>query len=171
VTAGRKVVPTALGRVVIEWQDGPRVVRILLPGEAGTGRASGPGHPAVDRLAQDIQRALAGRPVAFGSDLLALDWCPAFQQAVLRATAVIPRGRVSTYGRLAEKLGRPGAARAVGNALARNPFPVVIPCHRVVRSDGGIGGFGGGVAMKRALLVMEGVEVGADGRVRPESAC
>jgi methylated-DNA-[protein]-cysteine S-methyltransferase len=70
-----------------------------------------------------------------------------------------------TYGRLADLLGHSGAARTVGTALARNPFPLVIPCHRVVRSDGELGDFGGGTGMKQALLEMEGVEFAADGKV------
>ena len=94
-----------------------------------------------------------------------LDSCPPFQQAVLRATARIPRGQVRTYGQLAAQLGKPGAARAVGNALAANPFPLVIPCHRVVRAGGRLGGFGGGSALKRALLAREGVAIGETGRV------
>jgi methylated-DNA-[protein]-cysteine S-methyltransferase len=64
---------------------------------------------------------------------------------------------VTTYGRLAARLGAPGAARAVGNALARNPFPLIIPCHRCVLEGGQLGGFRGGLEMKRALLEMEGV--------------
>jgi methylated-DNA-[protein]-cysteine S-methyltransferase len=62
-------------------------------------------------------------------------------------------------------LGKPSAARAVGRALATNPFPIIIPCHRAVRSDGSLGGYQGGLAMKRALLEMEGVEFDARGRV------
>ncbi|MFH1910729.1 MAG: MGMT family protein, partial [Pseudomonadota bacterium] len=80
----------------------------------------------------------------------------------------IPRGRVMTYGGLAAKLGLPGGARAVGNALAGNPFPLVIPCHRVVRSGGDLGGFGGGTDMKKALLMLEGVVFDRQGRVLPE---
>ena len=91
--------------------------------------------------------------------------CPPFQQAVLRAEHAIPRGKVSAYGLLAARLGRPGAARAVGNALATNPFPIVVPCHRALRGDGSIGGYQGGPAMKRALLAMEGVRFDAAGRV------
>jgi methylated-DNA-[protein]-cysteine S-methyltransferase len=67
---------------------------------------------------------------------------------------------------MAEHLGVPGGARAVGRALARNPFPVVIPCHRAVRTDGDLGGYQGGVPMKRALLEMEGVAFTEAGRVR-----
>ncbi len=78
----------------------------------------------------------------------------------------IPRGSVSTYGRMAAHLGIPGGARAVGNALATNPFPIVIPCHRAIRSDGTLGGYQGGLAMKRILLEQEGVVIDDRGRVR-----
>ena len=77
----------------------------------------------------------------------------------------IPRGWVSTYRRIAGYLGVPDGARAVGNALANNPFPIVIPCHRAIRSNGELGGYRGGLEMKRKLLEMEGIEVSASGRV------
>ena len=76
----------------------------------------------------------------------------------------IPKGKVSTYGRLAEKSGASKGARAVGNALATNPYPLIIPCHRVIRSDGSLGGFGGGLKMKKELLLMEGITFDAKGR-------
>jgi len=99
--------------------------------------------------------------------IAALDLCPQFQRSVLRAEARIPRGNVSTYNRLAERIGCPHAARAVGNALACNPFPIIIPCHRAVRSDGTLGGYQGGLTMKRALLELEGVTFTTSGRVNP----
>lgn len=80
-----------------------------------------------------------------------------FQRRVLQTLARrVPRGRVTTYGRLAEQVGHPGAARAAGTALARNPIPIVLPCHRVVPSSGGLGNYGGGVERKRWLLELEG---------------
>jgi O-6-methylguanine DNA methyltransferase len=84
-----------------------------------------------------------------------------FRQAVWRACAEIPRGEVRTYGWIARRIGRPGAARAVGAALGANPFAPVIPCHRVVRSDGKMGGYSGpgGVKTKRTLLTKEGCRV------------
>ena len=96
-----------------------------------------------------------GHPVDFGIplDLRGTD----FQRAVWEAMRRIPYGMVSTYGRIAEMISRPGAARAVGNAVARNPIVIVIPCHRVVRSNGDIGEFGSGVELKRRLLSIEGV--------------
>ena len=77
-----------------------------------------------------------------------------FQRKVLLETCRIPKGKTITYGELARRMGRAGAARAVGNALAKNPFPIVVPCHRVVAKDG-IGGYSGGVGMKKKLLLKE----------------
>lgn len=122
--------------------------------------------PAVSELAEGIIRFLSGRPVVFDLSLLRLDLCRPFQRKVLLAESGIPRGRVSTYGRIASHLGLPRASRAVGTALARNPFPVAIPCHRALRSDLSLGGYQGGLAMKRRLLEMEGVRFGPDGRAK-----
>lgn len=84
-----------------------------------------------------------------------------FQHAVWRALTQIPRGQVRTYKQLAQMAGYPTAVRAVANAVGKNPMPPIIPCHRVIRSDGTIGGYSapGGVATKRALLHAEGVDI------------
>jgi O-6-methylguanine DNA methyltransferase len=84
-----------------------------------------------------------------------------FQREVWRALSEIPRGRVTTYGEIARRLGRPGAVRAVGTAVGKNPFAPEVPCHRVVPADGRIGNYSGGegVATKIALLKGEGVSV------------
>lgn len=84
---------------------------------------------------------------------------PAFYQAVWRACARIPRGQVRTYGWIARAIGRPAAARAVGQALAKNPFSPHVPCHRVVGADGRLTGFSaeGGISAKRRMLIREGV--------------
>lgn len=82
-----------------------------------------------------------------------------FQARVLRLVSMVPRGKVMTYKELAREAGRPRAYRAVANALAKNPHPVQIPCHRVVRSDGGIGGYRLGAKRKAELLASEGVEI------------
>jgi O-6-methylguanine DNA methyltransferase len=85
---------------------------------------------------------------------------------VYKLTSEIPKGKVSTYGAIAKKLGRPKAPRAVGRILGANPHPIVVPCHRVVKSDGGLGGYSAprGVRLKAELLNKEGVEV-REGRV------
>ncbi|MFD9069543.1 methylated-DNA--[protein]-cysteine S-methyltransferase [Streptomyces lasiicapitis] len=91
---------------------------------------------------------------------LPLDWSliSGFNRQVLRELATgVPFGTVVGYGDLAHRVGQPGAAQAVGMAMGANPLPVVVPCHRVVERDGGIGGFGGGLETKRRLLALEGV--------------
>ena len=88
-----------------------------------------------------------------------------FERAVLLATFEIPKGKVSTYKRIAEKIGKPHAYRAVGNALHKNPLAPIVPCHRVVRSDGGFGGDKKGAEARRKLLEKEGVPI-ERGRVK-----
>lgn len=84
-----------------------------------------------------------------------------FQKTVWRALCAIPAGSVLTYTQLAEKIGRPSAVRAVANACGKNPFAPDVPCHRVLRSDGGLGGYSGagGIATKRKLLAAEGIRI------------
>jgi methylated-DNA-[protein]-cysteine S-methyltransferase len=113
--------------------------------------------PEIDRLVNQVEAFLNGEDIRFSLDAIRLDLCSAFQRKVLRADHAIPRGRVSTYSLIAKRVGTPRGARAVGRVLATNPFPLVIPCHRVIRSDGSLGGYGGGVKMKRDLLEMEGI--------------
>ena len=153
---------------------GPKVYQILLPHHQTlleeVVRASYAGVTnlscsAIGELGQGIQTFLEGETVDFQLDMIALERCSDFQQRVLLAEHKIPRGWISTYGRIAGMLEVPGGARAVGRALARNPFPIVIPCHRAIRSDGGLGGFQGGVKMKRALLESEGIEFALGGKV------
>jgi len=84
-----------------------------------------------------------------------------FQQEVWAATGTIPYGQVRTYGWVAEKIKKPGACRAVGSALARNPLPIIIPCHRIIRKNGRMGGFSAvtGTALKEKLLILEGINI------------
>ena len=109
----------------------------------------------IDTAGIDIRAFLDGHNVEFDLGIAHLDSCSLFQQEVLRADYGIPRGCVSTYRVIAAQIGRPGAARAVGNALAANPFPIIVPCHRVIRSDMSIGGYQGGPDMKLKLLEAE----------------
>ena len=87
-----------------------------------------------------------------------------FEKKVLQCLSKIPPGMVTTYARVAQRIGQSRASRAVGNTLRKNPFPLVFPCHRVVRSDGTIGGFQGGAKLKAALLHREGVSFDKNGK-------
>lgn len=163
-----------VGLVWVETQEGPQVHRVFLPRDqtpteqvvrsafAGVQRLS---CPPIAALGEGISRFLEGEAAIFPLRMLAMETCRAFQRRVLLAEYQIPRGWVSTYSRIARSLGAAGAARAVGNALARNPFPILIPCHRAIQSGGGLGGFQGGVRMKRALLEVEGVRFSPAGQV------
>ncbi len=84
-----------------------------------------------------------------------------FEQSVWKHTLTIPFGGVVTYGDIARALKKPGASRAVGSALGRNPLPIIIPCHRVIAASGRLGGFGGGIELKKKLLLHEGLQVGS----------
>ncbi|MCU0582018.1 MAG: methylated-DNA--[protein]-cysteine S-methyltransferase [Syntrophales bacterium] len=121
---------------------------------------------SVPDVAAKIAAYLQGKPVFFSLKDLGRDNLGAgFRKDVLLRTLSIPRGMVDTYGGLALKTGHPRAARAVGTVMAQNPFPLVIPCHRVIRSDGRTGCYGGGAEMKRKLLAMEGVTFDRTGSV------
>ena len=112
---------------------------------------------------QNLQRAVSQLNEYFGGQRarfdVPLDWgaMAPFQRAVLEATATVPFGQLDTYAGIARRIGKPGATRAVGNALGRNPIPVIVPCHRVIRSDATIGGYTGGLGIKHRLLAIEGV--------------
>ena len=116
-------------------------------------------------IGKKIAALYLGRPVSFDASVLDWSQLSAFARKVLKKTYGISRGRVMTYSALAAAVGTPKAARAVGTAMANNPFPIVIPCHRVIRADGSLGQFGGGVSMKKTLLEREGVPADASGTV------
>jgi methylated-DNA-[protein]-cysteine S-methyltransferase len=112
---------------------------------------------ALKPIAAQLRAYFAGARTEFDVSL-DLDRLTPFQRSVLTTARRIPAGTVWTYGQVAQTIGKPRASRAVGQALGRNPMPIVIPCHRVVASDGGLGGYsgGGGLASKRWLLRLEG---------------
>jgi methylated-DNA-[protein]-cysteine S-methyltransferase len=111
---------------------------------------------ALDDVRRELDEYFAGNRKAFD---IPIDWRlhAGFGRRVLRATARIPFGRVLTYGEVAAEAGSPRGHRAAGNALGSNRFPIVVPCHRVVRSGGSIGGYTGGIERKEYLLELEGV--------------
>lgn len=131
-----------------------------LASRLGTEPAEDPGSPLLTEAIRQVDAYFAGELHDFD---LPLDWSllsglSGFNREVLRELASgVPYGTVVGYGDLAGRVGQPGGAQAVGTAMGANPLPVVVPCHRVVESDDGIGGFGGGVETKRRLLALEGV--------------
>jgi methylated-DNA-[protein]-cysteine S-methyltransferase len=167
-------VDSPFGSIHILWrraEEGVKIERIFLPNQKGvelflSENDTGETDPVIERVKKDILLFLKGNDVHFDFDLLHLDLCTTFQREVLLAESGIPRGMVSTYGLIASFLKKPKAARAVGNALANNPFPIVIPCHRAVRSNFSLGGFQGGLDMKEQLLKLEGIEFLKKGKIR-----
>ena len=109
----------------------------------------------VDRVRRELDEYFAGtrRDFDIETDLSPV---PAFQQEVLRELVHVPFGEVTTYGALAAKVGKPRAARAIGGAMNRNPIPIVLPCHRVIGSNGKLVGYAGGLDRKEQLLRLEG---------------
>ena len=170
------VVHTQFGEaVVVGRQEGDRflAVRIMLPqkkrvvyesvGKEFPGAAYSPS--AGVRICSHISGFFEGQEAVFDANDIDGGIVKGFARRVLTKAAEIPRGFVMTYSGLATSIGLPGGARAVGNALAWNPFPLVYPCHRVIRRDGTLGGFGGGLKLKRDLLEMEGVSFDWRGKV------
>lgn len=137
------------------WLDGELLLQHELPRQAELVSLTNRGHALAARLVAYF----AGEPAAFDDVELDLEWCSPFQRAVANALRGVPYGDVVTYGELAALAGRPGAHRAAGTFCARNRFPIVLPCHRVVAADG-IGPYGSlGSSYKRRLLELEGVAV------------
>lgn len=174
----RKIIKsTPFGSVGVIWtglNDNPKIVRILLskPGLSAEDQVSElyPNLQAsscaeIDDVATAIKRLLEGEDIELSLNIADLSLCTEFQQLVLRAEHRIPRGSISTYKLIAEYLGKRNGARAVGNALANNPFPLIVPCHRAIRSDRQLGGYQGGLEMKRALLENEDIPFDDTGRV------
>jgi len=176
-----ELVASPFGDVGLVWRQknlSPCVVRIFLPRknidmvhvinqafpDGGVRRS----HSTIEKICRQIEEFMRGNPVDFSLEHLDMSSCSTFQQKVLLENKKIPRGRVSSYGKLAGTILVPGGARAAGSALAGNPFPIIIPCHRVIRSSGELGGFGGGLNMKRTFLEMEGIVFDSRGKVHKE---
>ena len=154
--------PTALGDVRLAastrglaglWFDGQRHLPAQLDGPGAW--PSQDDHPVLREAARQVRDYLAGTRAAFDLPLDLSGGTP-FQQAVWRALLAIPRGGTTSYGAIAQALGRPAAVRAVGAAVGRNPVSVAVPCHRVLGSGGALTGYAGGLPRKTALLRLEG---------------
>jgi methylated-DNA-[protein]-cysteine S-methyltransferase len=161
---GATACQTALGWVAFAWSArGLAAMTLPQPTEAEAlcqvpaPNSEGAPPPGLDpaALVDKLRRYFEGQAVTFDEPLDFMVGTP-FYQRVWAITRSIPRGQTRAYGEIARELGFPKAARAVGQAMARNPWPVVVPCHRVVGSSGSLTGFGGGLAMKRRMLEMEG---------------
>lgn len=162
----RYSIPTPLGALVSEWSDGglsalkwtkaarPQAERRLRTEEGRAGK----------ELIKALGRYFSGRRVDFGRVDIALDLKAASEWGLLvwKELLRIPYGEVTTYGEVARRLGRPSSARAVGGACGRNPVVILVPCHRVVASNG-LGGYGAGLFRKERLLELE-----AGGQARAE---
>jgi methylated-DNA-[protein]-cysteine S-methyltransferase len=171
-TDGLYCFPTELGWTILSWRDDKlTALRFGYP-SAGAAIVSLDAEslkpiaedklPAwIDQLVARLQSYAAGSDERFDDVPLDLSHLSAFQSRVVRACRKIARGQVRSYGELAAVAGSPGAARAVGNVMAQNRYPIIVPCHRVVGSAGALGGFSArdGVNMKRRMLEMEGAKV------------
>ncbi len=145
---------TPIGHVVLESAHGA-LVGVRLPAEPRRPRHDVDDVPPVlESAATQLLEYFAGERTRF--DLATEPDGTEFQLRVWAELGRIPYGQTVTYGELARRVGRPGGARAVGQANGRNPLPIVVPCHRVVARDG-LGGYSGGIDVKRALLAQEGV--------------
>ncbi len=140
------------GWVVLNEEE---LVEIVLPGAAPPqAEDSAPG--AAAHLVECLEQYYSGNAMwIYRPDFAEAAANTPFQREIYKVVAGIRPGETMSYGEVAEAAGRPGAARAVGTAMARNPYPPIIPCHRVVAADGGLGGYGGGVEMKASMLERE----------------
>jgi len=171
-STGFALFETAIGTCGVAWATNG-IVGLVLP-ESSRGAAAdrlarmGPGlveaappfSAAIERLIRDVRRLLKGARVDLAPVTIDLSRVPEFDRRVYEVARAIPAGQTLTYGDVATRLGDPGLARAVGQALGRNPFPIVVPCHRVVAAGGEIGGFSaaGGAATKRRMLAIESAQ-------------
>lgn len=163
---------TAIGACAVAWGD-CGIVGAQLPAADSAalrrrmqrryaGAVLGQPDAAIAEVISEIQALLRGEAVHLSGAML--DWrgVPPFHRRVYEIALSIPPGRTLTYGEIAQRLGDPGAARAVGQALGNNPFAPIVPCHRVLAAGGRMGGFSapGGTATKLRMLAIEGARVG-----------
>jgi methylated-DNA-[protein]-cysteine S-methyltransferase len=159
------ICPTAFGYVAILFQTRPLLVmRVFLPHSRERVLTKeiqriGPAKPgqtaAVLDMCKDMKAYFDGAPIKTPWKLLDLSELNPLQRSVLNAVASVPHGEVRSYGQIAAQVGHPRASRFVGTTLAQNRFPIFIPCHRIVRADGSIGGFQGGNDLKKRMLLLE----------------
>jgi len=160
-------IDTSLGRFFLIWSD-EGITDVIFPGESESElmtRLKGCRNPHIDHVPvwirnveSDIQKLIESGSAELREVPLDMTGIPPFHRRVYGVVKNIPPGKVMTYGEVARLCGSPRAARAVGQAMAENPFPLIVPCHRVISSTGAMGGFSspGGVETKKHLLLREG---------------
>ena len=157
---------TPIGRLGVEWgSETEKIHRVRLPSVDTTKNEYNlVDHPPlteqqlpswVSSIINEFQKYFLGYSAKFSLDYLNYDNFTQFQLSVHQHVFAIPCGETRTYSEVADAANSPGAARAVGNTMAGNPFPVIVPCHRVVAQDGGLGGYRGGLDAKKFLLALE----------------
>lgn len=165
-------VPTNWGLILITFSD-EGISSLNLPDDVSLNMTDDNTHAMVsdrgdyENIVSLLKDYFSGRHVDFSSVKIDLSTCTPFFRDICRVAQSIPYGEFRTYGELAEIAGRKGTARAVGRVMAANPLPILIPCHRVVSSDGTLTGYSasGGLKTKKRLLVMEGLRFDKKGRV------
>jgi len=151
------IIPTKLGKFRVQYSS-RGIASIHFP-DFGVRRSSTVTKslpPFVRNFARQLRKYAAGKPVRWNAPL-DLSTGTDFQRKVWHVLTKIPPGETRSYGWVAKQIGKPDASRAVGMACGANPVPIIIPCHRVIAGDGSLGGFGGGLTMKRRLLQVEGL--------------
>jgi len=159
------VFPTPLGEAAIVYTDKPfLILKLFLPQRHRKDlvktiekdwQAKSGAHPNALKIAGIINKYFKGTAIKPPWEWMDMAGLTPLQQSVLRATTDIPYGSVRSYKQIAEAIHRPRAYRFVGSTLAKNPFPLLIPCHRVIRSDSSLGRFGGGTDLKRKIIDLE----------------
>ena len=153
-------IPSFCYKSPIGWIDliaeGNRMLRASFSEEAPLSEPTFPPTlPVLNRTIKLLDIYFAGGPIDFAEISVQLAYNTDFQQQVWNAIRQIPYGEVRSYQWIADRIGRPKSARSIGNAVGANPVSILIPCHRVIRSNGALGGYGGGLDRKRQLLALE----------------
>lgn len=172
MSASHTLIETSLGWIGLAWR-GDAVLRLQLPAadRAATERGLVKGLDStradplpgwVAALAERMRRYAQGERIEFSDVDVALDGVDPLRRAIYRVLREVGHGETLTYGELAERAGFPGEARMIGQAMGRNPVPLIIPCHRVLAAGRRIGGFSapGGATTKQRMLALEGVDLG-----------
>ena len=147
------IAATDKGLAGLWFTDGQRYLPPQLMGGAAWPEAAD--HPVLKQVSQQLAEYFAGRRSEFNVPL-DLRCGTVFQQSVWQALLAIPQGDVISYGEVSRRIGKPAAVRAVGGAIGRNPVSIIVPCHRVMGSNGSLTGYAGGLERKTALLRLEG---------------